>query len=82
MFPSVQLKKCEMVTTVMKRERNVLLLGKIGAGKSNIANHIIGDKHFEVNDGVLAVTTKTQMAQAVLSPASSNRVQSSSDRRC
>lgn len=55
-----------MVTTVIKKERNILLLGKCGAGKSSVANHIIGDEHFEVTDSMLAVTSKTQMARAVL----------------
>lgn len=66
MFPSVQLKKCEMVTTVIRRKRNILLLGKTGAGKSNVANHIVLNTCFRVSDSVLAVTSKTLMTYSVL----------------
>lgn len=55
-----------MATTVIKIKRNILLVGRTGVGKSHIANHIIGNKYFEANRGVMAVTSKTQMAEAVL----------------
>ena len=48
MFTSVQPVKCEMATTITERKCNILLLGMSGAGKSTVANHIVGQMIFSV----------------------------------
>ena len=46
-----------MATAVSQQRRNIVVLGKTGAGKSTVANQILGTNHFEVS-------TSTQSAGA------------------
>ena len=49
-----------------RRKRNVMVIGKIGAGKSTVANSIILVDTFKVGNSVESVTQTAQMTQVVL----------------
>ena len=44
--------------------RRIILLGKIGSGKSTLVNHIVGDKTCEVRGSVESVTRSTSLLTA------------------
>jgi len=47
------------------RRRNIVVLGKTGAGKSTVANHIVGQELFQVSDSAASVTMTTNHAEKV-----------------
>ncbi|RVE60254.1 hypothetical protein OJAV_G00179150 [Oryzias javanicus] len=51
-------------------ERRIVVLGKIGAGKSSLAKNIIGEKRFEVNHSATSGTSKCKAESKSLSQRS------------
>lgn len=55
-----------MATQLTESKRNIVVLGKTGAGKSSVANNILCDTTFDVADTTKSVTRNAAMSQAVL----------------
>lgn len=45
--------------------RNIVVLGKTGAGKSTVANHVAGQNLFEVSDSPASVTMRTNHEEII-----------------
>lgn len=54
-----------MATTMVQR-RNIVVLGKTGAGKSTVANKIAGHDNFKVKSSTESVTSKVSHTEVVL----------------
>ena len=55
-----------MATAVSQQRRNIIVLGKTGAGKSTVANQILGTNHFEVSTSTQSVTRRVRNGEARL----------------
>ena len=53
-----------MATAILQQRRNIVVLGKTGAGKSTVANQILGKKHFKVSTSTQSVTRRIKNGEA------------------
>ena len=55
-----------MATAILQQRRNIVVLGKTGAGKSTVANQILGTDIFEVSTSIQSVTRRIKNGEAKL----------------